>query len=178
MNARVFLLAAALGVASSSNAALAQDENGLGHPPAMIPGTSIAWPADDSDCDKVWKAGDYKSAIGICTKALGQYRVVIDTLVDTPNLKDGVVPTMIFDEAYTEMEVASAYEKTGDVKRAFDHASLSAKLAHSLIDPIGAKLVRDESAGDKSIQEIGIKLLDTIHQSFPAVAGSDGKADT
>jgi hypothetical protein len=161
-------------------AGMAQDvqEDGPGLQPSTIPGTDMAWPKDDKACDVAWKGSEYPKAIKVCGKALKEYKSVIAVLVATPNLKDGIVQDMVFNEGYTEMEIADSFSKTGDSKDSLWHAQQSSARAHSLLDPINAKTVRDETDFDEHTKRIARKLLDVVHAEFPSIAGGDGKFDT
>jgi hypothetical protein len=170
----------AFGTSLGQTLTLDPGEDGPGHQPAVIPGTTITWPKDDAACDHAYGAGEYEKAIGLCTKAVGEYKVVIQGLVDTPGLKDGIVQNMTFNQGYTELEIAEAYDnaKNRDTKSALQHAAAGAALAHSLLDPIRGKFVRDETEVDSHVMTMSAELLDKIHEMFPSIPDSDGKAST
>jgi hypothetical protein len=170
-------IAAVIGFTSDAVLAQGVQEDGPGAQPTTIPETNMAWPKDDKACDDAWTGKQYSQAIKLCSKALAEYKVVIAKLVDTPDLKDGVIQDMAFNQGYTEMEIADSYSKTGDAKDAIWHAQQASAGAHALLDPISAKMVRDETKADEHIKGLARKLLDAVHEEFPSIAGGDGKSD-
>jgi hypothetical protein len=155
-----------------------QDET-LGQEPDFVPGTHVAWPKHDRACDQAFSENLAAAAVEACTISLREYASTIEALVDVPELPQGAIQEMVFNEAYTNLELAESYKgraHRGDDALAEKAARTSATLVHTLLDPIADKFVRDETANEAKAAGLYRQLLDRVHAGFPDVAGADGKA--
>lgn len=112
---------------------LAVSTSELGTEPRTVPGTTYAWPVDDADCDKAFKAHDAKAVISLCKATIGEYEAFFDTVKNDPDVPEKAIRNMRFNEAYTEsVELASALEYTGDHVDALAYAGDALRLARNI----------------------------------------------
>jgi hypothetical protein len=155
-----------------------QDET-LTQEPDFVPGTHVAWPRHDKACDEAFTQNAAAVAVEACTISLREYQTTIEAMVDVPELPQGAIAEMVFNEAYTNLELAESYKlraQRGDDALAEKAARTCDALAHTLLDPIANKFVRDETESEAQAAHLYRQLLDRIHAAFPDVAGGDGKS--
>ena len=147
------LLALSLPLAASAQIT----ENQLGDQPVLVPNTTYTWPVDDVACDKAYKARDAAKTILFCKLTVAEYNQFFITIGKDPSVDVATYRTMKWNQAYTEsVELASAYDYTGDRQDALLFAADALRIAKSL-GPSDADQLADNAS----------QLADAIMQHYP-----------